>query len=140
MQSTAALPFGTIVIILLIWALITIPLTIAGGIVGKNTRTEFKATCRTNKCAFPLRLQSIPRGLAACSQEASMLLSQVIFSRMRLEVVVGQGVKYNLLGRSKRKCMGRYPREIPELPWYRHAVPQMIMAGFLPFSAIYIEL
>ena len=48
-QSTAALPFGTIVIILLIWALITIPLTIVGGIVGKNTRTEFKATCRTNK-------------------------------------------------------------------------------------------
>ena len=52
MQSTAALPFGTIVIILAIWALITIPLTIAGGIVGKNTRTEFKATCRTNKCAL----------------------------------------------------------------------------------------
>ena len=48
-QSTAALPFGTIVIILLIWALITIPLTVAGGIIGKNTRTEFKATCRTNK-------------------------------------------------------------------------------------------
>ena len=34
----------------------------------------------------------------------------------------------------------KYPREIPELPWYRLAVPQMIMAGFLPFSAIYIEL
>ena len=49
MQSTAALPFGTIVIILMIWALITIPLTIVGGIVGKNTHTEFKATCRTNK-------------------------------------------------------------------------------------------
>jgi hypothetical protein len=50
-QSTAALPFGTIVIILLIWALITIPLTVIGGIIGKNTRTEFKAPCRTNKCA-----------------------------------------------------------------------------------------
>lgn len=48
-QSTAALPFGTIVIIFLIWALITIPLTILGGIIGKNTRTEFKAPCRTNK-------------------------------------------------------------------------------------------
>ena len=34
----------------------------------------------------------------------------------------------------------KYPREIPELPWYRLAVPQMVMAGFLPFSAIYIEL
>jgi transmembrane 9 superfamily member 1 len=34
----------------------------------------------------------------------------------------------------------KYPREIPALPWYRGTVPQMIVAGFLPFSAIYIEL
>ena len=34
----------------------------------------------------------------------------------------------------------KYPREVPELPWYRTAVPQMVMAGFLPFSAIYVEL
>ena len=34
----------------------------------------------------------------------------------------------------------KYPREIPPLPWYRQAGPQMVMAGFLPFSAIYIEL
>ena len=80
--STAAFPVGTIVIILLLWSLVTIPLTIVGGVVGKNTRTEFAAPCRTNK----------------------------------------------------------YPREVPELPWYREAVPQMLMAGFLPFSAIYIEL
>eukprot|EP01098_Paradermamoeba_levis_P016951 TRINITY_DN944_c0_g1_i8.p2 TRINITY_DN944_c0_g1~~TRINITY_DN944_c0_g1_i8.p2 ORF type:complete len:340 (+),score=74.08 TRINITY_DN944_c0_g1_i8:804-1823(+) len=32
------------------------------------------------------------------------------------------------------------PREIPPIPWYRQAPVQMIMAGFLPFSAIYIEL
>ncbi|KAG4991876.1 hypothetical protein JHK87_025333 [Glycine soja] len=34
----------------------------------------------------------------------------------------------------------KYPREIPPLPWYRGTIPQMAMAGFLPFSAIYIEL
>ena len=34
----------------------------------------------------------------------------------------------------------KYPREVPPLPWYRRALPQMLMAGFLPFSAIYIEL
>ena len=60
----------------------TIPLTVAGGIAGKNVKTEFTASCRTSK----------------------------------------------------------YPREIPPLPFYRTAVPQMLMAGFLPFSAIYIEL
>eukprot|EP00891_Asterochloris_glomerata_P007011 jgi/Astpho2/7011/Aster-01865 len=81
-RTTAALPFGTIVVILVLWALVTIPLCIFGGIVGKNNRSQFYAPCRTNK----------------------------------------------------------YPREIPQLPWYRRAVPQMIMAGFLPFSAIYIEL
>ena len=82
-RSTAALPFGTIVVIVLIWLLVTFPLAVLGGIAGKNTKAEFYAPCRTTK----------------------------------------------------------YPREIPPLPWYRgQALPQMAMAGFLPFSAIYIEL
>ena len=34
----------------------------------------------------------------------------------------------------------KFPREVPQLPWYRTSFPQMLMAGFLPFSAIYIEL
>ncbi|KAL5995470.1 Cellular adhesion and filamentous growth protein [Asimina triloba] len=81
-SATAALPFGTIVVIGLIWALVTLPLLILGGIAGKNSKAEFQAPCRTAK----------------------------------------------------------YPREIPPLPWYRQTLPQMAMAGFLPFSAIYIEL
>lgn len=80
--ATAALPFGTILVILLIWTLVTSPLLVLGGIAGKNSKTEFQAPCRTTK----------------------------------------------------------YPREIPQLPWYRGTIPQMAMAGFLPFSAIYIEL
>ncbi|KAG9135744.1 hypothetical protein Leryth_002457 [Lithospermum erythrorhizon] len=79
-SATAALPFGTIVVIFLIWALVTSPLLVLGGIAGKNSKAEFQAPCRTTK----------------------------------------------------------YPREIPPLPWYRAALPQMAMAGFLPFSAIYI--
>ncbi|XP_027078125.2 transmembrane 9 superfamily member 3-like [Coffea eugenioides] len=81
-RATAALPFGTIVVIFLIWALVTSPLLVLGGIAGKNSKAEFQAPCRTTK----------------------------------------------------------YPREIPPLPWYRSTLPQMAMAGFLPFSAIYIEL
>ena len=81
-RSTAALPFGTIVIIILLWAIVTIPLTIIGGIAGKNAKSEFNAPVRTTK----------------------------------------------------------YPREIPALPWYRSTIPQMCLASFLPFSAIYIEL
>jgi len=81
-DSTQALPFGTICIIIVIWVLVTFPLTVLGGIAAKNSKTEFNAPSRTNK----------------------------------------------------------YAREIPELPWFRAIVPQMCMAGFLPFSAIYIEL
>ena len=81
-RSTAALPFGTIVIITVIWCLVTFPLTVLGGIAGKNGTREFAAPVRTAK----------------------------------------------------------YPREVPPLPWYRATLPQMCMAGFLPFSAIYIEL
>jgi len=33
-----------------------------------------------------------------------------------------------------------FPREIPPIPWYRSLPCQMVMSGFLPFSAIYIEL
>ena len=36
--TTAALPFGTILIIGVIWALVTFPLTVVGGIMGKNTK------------------------------------------------------------------------------------------------------
>ena len=81
-NSTAALPFGTIVVIFLIWTLVTSPLLVLGGIAGKNSQSEFQAPCRTNK----------------------------------------------------------YPREIPKLPWYRKTLAQMAMAGFLPFSAIFVEL
>ena len=39
-RSTAALPFGTIVIIFIIWAVVTFPLTVLGGIAGKNTNVS----------------------------------------------------------------------------------------------------
>ena len=39
-RSTAALPFGTIVIILVIWAVVTFPLTVLGGIAGKNSKAR----------------------------------------------------------------------------------------------------
>jgi hypothetical protein len=44
--STQALPFGTICIIMVIWALVTFPLTVLGGIAGKNSKDEFNAPCR----------------------------------------------------------------------------------------------
>eukprot|EP00744_Colponema_vietnamica_P011192 GILI01015742.1.p1 GENE.GILI01015742.1~~GILI01015742.1.p1 ORF type:complete len:585 (+),score=186.98 GILI01015742.1:31-1785(+) len=81
-SSTAALPFSTILVILLTWALLTLPLTIAGGIFAKKHASVFEPVSRVNKI----------------------------------------------------------PREIPALPWWKSAYTQVLMAGVLPFSAIYIEL
>ena len=81
-NSSVALPFGTVCVILLILLLVSLPLCVLGGIAGKNYGSPLNPPCRTNKLA----------------------------------------------------------RQIPDLPWYRHAFFQTIMAGFLPFSAIYIEI
>jgi len=81
-ESTSALPFGTIVIIALIWGLVGFPLTVVGGISGRQAGGEFDAPCRVSKVQ----------------------------------------------------------REIPPMDWYREGWFQIIVAGFLPFSAIYIEL
>jgi len=83
--STAALPFGTIFIIMALYAFLSLPLTIVGGIVARNTVTAdaWNPPTRTTKI----------------------------------------------------------PREIPtDVPWYRTRAFQVCVAGFLPFSAIYIEL
>lgn len=55
LQSTQALPFGTILVILVIWALVTIPLCILGGIMGKNNRSPLRSpvTCSGNGICLP---------------------------------------------------------------------------------------
>ncbi|TYH70008.1 hypothetical protein ES332_D05G090100v1 [Gossypium tomentosum] len=80
--ATVALPFGTIMVIILLYAFLTIPLLVLGGVIGYLFRSEFQSPCATK----------------------------------------------------------RYPREIPPLPWYRDTPCQMFLGGFLPFSAIVLEL
>lgn len=80
--STQALPFTTIIILMLVWLTIGYPLTIIGGIFGKNTTYSFDAPCRTKNIS----------------------------------------------------------REIPPIPWYRNTLAHMVIGGFLPFSAISVEL
>lgn len=80
--STQALPFTTVLLLAFIWVLIGFPLTVVGGILGKNTSSDFDAPCRTKNIS----------------------------------------------------------REIPPQPWYRMTVAHMVFGGFLPFSAISVEL
>lgn len=63
-------------IILVIWALVTFPLTVLGGIAGKNTRMEFNAPCRTTKCVF----RQLVAVSASMSAEVKRLLLPVYAS------------------------------------------------------------
>eukprot|EP00929_Paragymnodinium_shiwhaense_P054510 TRINITY_DN27325_c0_g1_i1.p1 TRINITY_DN27325_c0_g1~~TRINITY_DN27325_c0_g1_i1.p1 ORF type:complete len:626 (+),score=149.04 TRINITY_DN27325_c0_g1_i1:70-1878(+) len=85
--STAAMPYPTVLLMFSMWACVTFPLTVLGGIVGrhramKQSQSDLPFPCKTNKLA----------------------------------------------------------REIPSCKWYQSPVTQMFATGFLPFSAIYIEL
>ncbi|XP_030043404.1 transmembrane 9 superfamily member 1 [Microcaecilia unicolor] len=80
--STQALPATTILLLLTVWLIVGFPLTVIGGIFGKNNSGSFDAPCRTKNIA----------------------------------------------------------REIPRQPWYKSTLVHMTIGGFLPFSAISVEL
>jgi hypothetical protein len=80
-QSTAALPFGTIVIILVIWGLVTIPLTVAGGIAGKNNKADFAAPCRTNK--YPREIPELPWYRWGCWIRQMWKHAEKVFSKQQ---------------------------------------------------------
>ena len=48
-QSTAALPWTTILTILVIWAVIAAPLCVLGYIAAFNTKADLSAPCHTSK-------------------------------------------------------------------------------------------
>jgi len=83
--SSSALPAQTIALIILLWALVSFPLTIFGSMRARaaaGPKPQLDAPCKTH----------------------------------------------------------RVEREIPPPVWYRALPMHMLIAGFLPFSAIYIEL
>lgn len=57
-------------------------------------------------------------------------------------VIIGSIVGRNITSEYKPPCRtNKAVRVVPDMgAWYRHPVVQLFMAGFLPFSAIYIEL
>ena len=59
-NSQAALPFGTIVVIMLIWALVTLPLTVLGGVVGRNSAKGWPMDIPTRVNKIPREIPAIP--------------------------------------------------------------------------------
>ncbi|XP_046560989.1 transmembrane 9 superfamily member 1-like [Haliotis rubra] len=80
--TTQALPWTTVIMLMALWLFIGYPLTVIGGIFGKNWANGFDAPVRTKNIS----------------------------------------------------------REIPSVPWYRSAFAHCVVGGFLPFSAISVEL
>ena len=70
-----------------------------------------------------------------------LMLAILLFVHFPL-TVVGAIVGRNVTSEFRPPCRtNKVPREVPlVISWYRHPVAQLFMAGFLPFSAIYIEL
>lgn len=69
------------------------------------------------------------------------MLTIILFVHFPM-TVVGAIVGRNITEEFKAPCRtNKVPREVPQInAWYKHPVSQLFMAGFLPFSAIYIEL
>jgi len=80
--STQALPFTTILMIMLVYIMVGFPLTAIGGLIARNTTSDFDSPCRTRP----------------------------------------------------------QPRLIPPQPWYTMIGFHCFFGGFLPFSAISVEL
>ena len=70
-----------------------------------------------------------------------LILSILLFVHFP-STILGAVVGKNITTEYRPPCRtNRVPREIPQnVSWYRTFPAQIIMAGFLPFSAIYIEL
>jgi transmembrane 9 superfamily protein 3 len=75
-NSSTALPFGTIVIIILILTLVSFPLLVVGGITGRNFATPFEAPCRTTK--IPREIPSLPWHRQAAFQARAPSLASTL--------------------------------------------------------------
>lgn len=69
------------------------------------------------------------------------MMAIILFVHFPLTVVgavVGRNISEEFKPPSRTN---KVPREVPRVnAWYKHPLAQLFMAGFLPFSAIYIEL
>ncbi|MGH0184001.1 UNVERIFIED_CONTAM: hypothetical protein FKN15_013429 [Acipenser sinensis] len=70
--STQALPVSTVLLLLAVWVLVGFPLTVIGGIFGKNSAGGFDAPCRTRNIA-----RQIPPQPCAISVELYYIFATV---------------------------------------------------------------
>ena len=130
---------------------------VAGGIVSGRIFKQLKGknwvwNVMLTATAFPVPLAAVfswvntvawsSKSTAALPVTTIVLMCAIfLFVHFPL-TVVGAIVGRNITNEFKPPCRtNKVPREVPQIQsWYRHPLAQLFMAGFLPFSAIYIEL
>jgi len=107
--------------IIMVLTLFTLPLTVVFSFV--NTAAIFS-------------------GVTAAVPAKTIIIILCIFLFVNVPLTIIGGITgRRTAGPFSAPCRTKnFPREIPSIPWYRSLPAQMVMSGFLPFSAIYIEL
>lgn len=81
--STVAMPFGTIVAMVFLWAMVTFPLTVLGASRGRLMARRFEAPCKTNRVR-----REIPKGPWHQSSFVQMFLAGFLpFSGQYIELL-----------------------------------------------------
>jgi len=115
--STAALPFGTVLIILALWVAITLSLSVVGGLAGRAV-------------AQKALLNNEQKKAGGRHEKARMV------GREDASISDNKGFDGGFFPCKTNKIK----REIPQGSWFSDWRIQFFVSGFLPFSAIYIEL
>uniref|UniRef100_A0A914RPW4 Transmembrane 9 superfamily member n=1 Tax=Parascaris equorum TaxID=6256 RepID=A0A914RPW4_PAREQ len=96
-HSSGAVPFTTMIALLLLWFGVDLPLVFLGFHFGYRKQVLFST------------YSSVRYGFQGCFHLRTMRTNQI-------------------------------PRQVPDQPWYLHTIPCMLLAGILPFGAVFIEL
>ena len=110
-ESTAALPFGTIMVLVSLFVLGVVPLS------SKSPKQYHE-----NSVFF-------------------FVLTFFFFSLFFLSKVLGTVIGRNTSSDFEAPCrVHKVPRQVPSMPFYRSTFVHVLVGGFLPFSAVYIEM
>ncbi len=107
-QSTAALPVGTIIVILLIWGIITVPLTVFGGIAGKNHHVS---PPRNPIQSNPITAPKCVLAPAPCAIDCRISAAYGRASRLRV-YTLALGKALRMKKKSSRISRGQLPRRM----------------------------
>lgn len=123
-QSLAAVPFGSMVVLVLLWGFLALPMCMMGSIAGKNLGGTVQLPCRyVEQFGFWGAREEIATKIGGISDPEGKC------------VVVTIGPLCVFVYRVKR-----IPSPIPSRAWYFAPAFIVMVGGLLPFGSIFIEM